>query len=1307
MPPRLSMIVLLILVFITNTAFSFNISKNEFEFIIARNLFGRSAFRAAVLYFKGGLQKNPEKLWRYHELVISLLNSKSYDAHMWKIMLTHMEYELKRHTHFLVPDSYINITLSGLGFSSLYYALALAADEAEEYHVAWSYLEPANNFERRKRKAYDLAVNMKRTDELTQNFSNNFFRKYTSTSKIGSVPGIIPVFIIGLPFTGLDVLEGILASHSKVCHLNGKHVFAAFVPRIERVLWKRSASDQKQQLKVLADEVLATMSAQCSTSHTHIVDADTTLFPHVGLIHLLFPTAPVLNVLRDPADSLLDNYMYAGIAGGEDGEWGLHMHTLAGHYSSFLMQLSHWDAVLPGRITHLLITKVLTNPSLALAPLKIKTEPGLSTALPFPMQRLRTEGSWRRFAEQLQPLFDVMKQVGVIPFLRSQSRLPLQNLINWDLSPNFAYGPVVPDDSYDTNSEDSILRQCVHQEESGREGGGTGAPSPTSDGSGLTEEEVVMVSDAVLRPLRDMAVSRVPESHLRRAVEMLPYPTGRTLIDDMLAAAYLSAHSPETRPNAKNVFETVLEIAPGLPSAVLGLSGLLLVEGLAEEAMGYLTPLLRDRCTGAAEGIGRRKEYCAGAYRRRGEALARLDDVASALRDLDQALTLEPSDPQGLLWRGRLLIRLQIGANHDYRSPVIGGGLGAYRRALQDLSAFLQLQPRSAVGFYYLGQAQLQLGLVNASIASFDRCLELDGSLWEAYLHKNQALLDAGRWVEALKTLDALDERRPGEPRGSNMRILLQHRLGRPATALRLLSEARQLTSDDQQNVFSRQLLLYEASCEFSLGLFDRMERTFQTLLEGIDDPNAHMASYTLSTMRFWLSRFQRPFDSFNLDTDLDSCVKVWMENRWWSRRDACASEYAEIAVRPAPVLPALPTTVAGLLRLTESLGRWAQLDAEGFIPSIRSHRAFGLAVLEMAQQLRKHVTEGLVVPDAGSSASRNGSRTGIRWQQQHCVDQSGVSESCHHFTYRDFMDIAVRWRQLAEPLDAVMWFDRMPLADLDYSLTTQIVIGETVVVKYAAYFNLTFETLREHMLEGFYKNGEAFGSTVRVDVADNSSMQRAIKASTSLESLLAAAGNESVWVDLHCQSRQDQSGASSTLRGTRVALTVTPTTGLGLSILTPNNISRFASYERELQGTFERLTELLRGTVVDRSAVQDTALEFFYYWVNLGPLSRGTAMTGYAILLSVMVAIGLQPPPLIRGRQLDWEAILSPSIEAFRSIGREWLEPASLSPLTKEVLGCDLGFCVSYEINTPGLAFRALLGDTDDQEEYPADKRL
>jgi hypothetical protein len=106
-------------------------------------------------------------------------------------------------------------------------------------------------------------------------------------------------------------------------------------------------------------------------------------------------------------------------------------------------------------------------------------------------------------------------------------------------------------------------------------------------------------------------------------------------------------------------------------------------------------------------------------------------------------------------------------------------------------------------------------------------------------------------------------------------------------------------------------------------------------------------------------------------------------------------------------------------------------------------------------------------------------------------------------------------------------------------------------------------------------------------------------------------------------------------------AETVAP--GYQFTIHTPGTPARWRQYDEELEALFTRLQEVAFGAdggsysgVVggvsggdptdasggavgveagsEEEVLVELAMTFFFYWVNFGPLSRGSAATGYAV---------------------------------------------------------------------------------------------
>ena len=155
---------------------------------------------------------------------------------------------------------------------------------------------------------------------------------------------------------------------------------------------------------------------------------------------------------------------------------------------------------------------------------------------------------------------------------------------------------------------------------------------------------------------------------------------------------------------------------------------------------------------------------------------------------------------------------------------------------------------------------------------------------------------------------------------------------------------------------------------------------------------------------------------------------------------------------------------VGRFVRATAYLSKFVQLNTPGFLPNIRQHRQFGLAVLHMAQALREHTLArhrglaGTAVPDVVSSQAKY-----VGWKP------FPGKKGQHVFGWRDYFDIAVRWRQYCEPMDVVYWLDRLDLPDDQSSrvgLNTYMIAGSKKITRYHLYNDWAFNITKKNMAE-------------------------------------------------------------------------------------------------------------------------------------------------------------------------------------------------------------------------------------------------
>lgn len=285
--------------------------------------------------------------------------------------------------------------------------------------------------------------------------------------------------------------------------------------------------------------------------------------------------------------------------------------------------------------------------------------------------------------------------------------------------------------------------------------------------------------------------------------------------------------------------------------------------------------------------------------------------------------------------------------------------------------------------------------------------------------------------------------------------------------------------------------------------------------------------------------------------------------------------------------------------------------------------------------------------------------------------------------------DVAVRWRQLGEPNDFVYWIDGLPRRDFveGFGSHTPILKGQHETVRYYRHYERAFERLRAYAPEQWKLSEE---DATRCAACDDALALRRLRGKDD-------------YVVSPCYGV-----VSGTLEGTRLTLQDRPPEGVELSIRTPLTPSRWAQYEPEMQAAWQAYLNAAQaqqaamhdglhdgshdgshnashgssaaGDAPSR-AVLDAVLRLTFFWFNFMPLTRGSAATGWAMLMALMLACDFEvTTPMPEGVSLDWEAILTPSLDEFLTANRPWLERACRRrgagetvtdlPLVGEVLG-------------------------------------
>eukprot|EP00605_Chrysophyceae_sp_TOSAG23-4_P002051 GSChrysophyteH1.ASY1.ANO1.2272.1 assembled CDS len=359
------------------------------------------------------------------------------------------------------------------------WALYEACEAAKEYEKAWDYLREANEGEWKRRLRSQnghfpksLEDEIAAGEDIMQVFGPGFFNSNT-ISKCKKRP----VFIVGIMRTGSTLLESMLDSHPQVWSTGEYSILNTRLPiyheelmeaaslginEVQQVQARWSKSIWRDMMNAAASEMkqnAAQVSVDGSTKSSlkEIIPVDKMLFNYrnIGFIHMLFPEAIIINMVRDPMDSLFSTYRKhfedKGLM------WTLLPDHILNQYTIYLKIMSHWRKVLPaGSIVDLRYEELVNKPEKVLRSLIKKI--GItwqSEVLEFSKER-RTVlthsmlqmmggvtntsiGTWKHYGEQVYDLFGKHFVKKHLRSLKASNALPYAKEMNWNCSLHYDY----------------------------------------------------------------------------------------------------------------------------------------------------------------------------------------------------------------------------------------------------------------------------------------------------------------------------------------------------------------------------------------------------------------------------------------------------------------------------------------------------------------------------------------------------------------------------------------------------------------------------------------------------------------------------------------------------------------------------------------------------------------------------------------------------------------------------------------------------------------------------------------------------
>ncbi|KAB1214867.1 Tetratricopeptide repeat protein 13 [Morella rubra] len=673
---------------------------------------------------------------------------------------------------------------------------------------------------------------------------------------------------------------------------------------------------------------------------------------------------------------------------------------------------------------------------------------------------------------------------------------------------------------------------------------------------------------------------------------------------------------------AISIFDQILKEEPAYPEALIGRGTAYAFQRELEDAITDFTKAIQSN-PAAGE-----------AWKRRGQARAALGESVEAIEDLTKALEFEPNSADILHERGIVSFKFK-----DFHA------------AVEDLSKCVKLDKDNTSAYTYLGLALSSIGEYREAEEAHMSSIQLDRNFLEAWAHLTQLYHDLANPKKALECLQQvldIDER---YARAYHLRGLLLHAMGHHRKAIKDLSAGLSIENDNIECLYLR------ASCYHAIGEYRDAVKDYDAALDLELDS---MEKFVLQCLAFYqkeialytASKICSEFCRFDIDGDIDPLFK-----EYWCKR-LHPKNVCEKVFRQPPLRESLKKSKlrkqdfsvtkqrTALLQVADTIGRKIQYECPGFLSNKRQHRMAGLAALEIAQKVSK-AWRSLQMDwkHSNKSSSKYGKRARRRERinipSQNrggagCSTSSSSETSTSYgiaedrsfgrstMTWQDVYSLAVKWRQISEPCDPVVWINKLSEEfNSGFGSHTPLILGQAKVVRYFSNYERVLDVAKTVIMDKLFVYNKA---DEVIDLSKDGKLEDIILAK-SCSDLYRVVG-EDFWLATWCNSTAIE---GKRLEGTRITLVKMGERGFDFAIRTPCTPSRWDEFDAEMTAAWEAICNAFCGenygstdfSVLEN--VRDAILRMTYYWYNFMPLSRGSAVVGFVVMLGLLLAANME----------------------------------------------------------------------------------
>jgi len=241
------------------------------------------------------------------------------------------------------------------------FALGKALEDSASYEESFVHYLTGNAI-RRKLHPYRIDDNTRFVRCAKERYSADFFAARAGAGARCQDP----IFVLGLPRAGSTLIEQILASHSLV---EGTMELPN-VPMLAQEIADRQAAEEQngysraeaamtpEELREFGERYLFATRIHRKSKAPFFVDKMPNNWLNVGLIQLILPDAKIIDARRHPLSCCFSVFKQ-NFARGQTFSYGLE--DIGRYYCNYVELMTHFDAVLPGRVHRVFYEKMVED----------------------------------------------------------------------------------------------------------------------------------------------------------------------------------------------------------------------------------------------------------------------------------------------------------------------------------------------------------------------------------------------------------------------------------------------------------------------------------------------------------------------------------------------------------------------------------------------------------------------------------------------------------------------------------------------------------------------------------------------------------------------------------------------------------------------------------------------------------------------------------------------------------------------------------------------------------------------------------